>query len=680
MTHLGFRHLVAYVLLAATLLTPTVAFAEREAAETDNPELENSAAPADSSTDSATPPDPQHMWNMREDSEDAIMPMSSSPYWEDIPGGRAFYDGDGNLFVSPAMFVVDVSSWQGEIDWDAFKAQNPNAGAILRLGYGEDTVDKWFARNIAEVKRLDIPYGVYLYSYAYDDTFASNEAHLTGETLANYDADPELGIFYDLEAWEWTGHQHPTTPAAYESIVRHYVSTLTGYGWNEDQIHVYSYTSYLKNQLNSSYIHSKTTWVAQYGPRLTFDITADGQIGWQYSSTGSVSGIAGDVDMNAFSALDRSDVTLDSLGTQVSDLPEGDYLLLSGYSGMDGQPNAVIDIGWSSLKNGEAASLYRLGGTSNQIFHVSPNGDGSYNISAKHSGKSLDVSGPSSANGTPIVQWDYHGGDNQRWTIWRDSTGYCYIASVYASSQNKVMTVSGETAADSSPIQLWSVSGSNSQRFRFVPLSEYEPSLNGWITRNGTRYWYESGIRVEGREMYDAAAGGWRWLQVGGEIAYDQDVYIPPTDKWVRLDEEGLMVKGEDYRYGAWYYFDPITGAMAKGVRYVEAGGGKWVYYDVITGKMAHGEAYLSYDSDHTGWYYFDEWTGEMYHGDRYLESSGGKWVRYDHYTGIMVKGLQYWDGSWYYFDPTTGKMAHGNTWVPEWNSWHHFDEWTGRG
>ena len=95
-------------------------------------------------------------------------------------------------------------------------------------------------------------------------------------------------------------------------------------------------------------------------------------------------------------------------------------------------------------------------------------------------------------------------------------------------------------------------------------------------------------------------------------MAVSKDVFIPndPNNRkegiWVRFDQSGNLVKGENYYNGGWYYFDTTTGAMVKGVKHISSNGGKWVYYDVVTGKMAHGEAYLHYDKkrEHTGWYY----------------------------------------------------------------------------
>lgn len=214
------------------------------------------------------------------------------------------------------------------------------------------------------------------------------------------------------------------------------------------------------------------------------------------------------------------------------------------------------------------------------------------------------------------------------------------------------------------------------------------PALAEWVDASGAPTskefasgWREAdGTLARSKEFLDPSDGSWYWAESDGTIARGKDVWVPSNGgKWVRYGDNGRMVKGEDFRYGGWYYFDEQTGAMAKGVRWVASSGGKWVYYDVATGQMAHGEAYLSYDAEHTGWYYFDPQTGAMVHGDVWVPSDGGKWVRYDDATGQMVKGLDYRYGAWYYLDPQSGTMAHGDCWVPEWGGWYRFDQMTGR-
>ena len=62
--------------------------------------------------------------------------------------------------------VIDVSSHQGTIDWEAVKNSGMVDAVILRLGYASQTVDAQFLRNVSELNRLGIPYTVYLFKYA----------------------------------------------------------------------------------------------------------------------------------------------------------------------------------------------------------------------------------------------------------------------------------------------------------------------------------------------------------------------------------------------------------------------------------------------------------------------------------------------------------------------------------
>ena len=206
-----------------------------------------------------------------------------------------------------------------------------------------------------------------------------------------------------------------------------------------------------------------------------------------------------------------------------------------------------------------------------------------------------------------------------------------------------------------------------------------QPVCSELIAVDGEKYWLESDCTLaRSKEIYDPASDAWYWVDSDGTVATGKDVYIPAHDKWVRYDGRGRMIKGEDYRYGGWYYFDPVTGAMAKGMRFIPSNGGKWVYYDVVTGQMAHGERYVDYDREHTGWYHFDEHTGAMSHGFVYL-TGGKKWVYYDEVTGIMQYGERYIDGGWYYLTPGTGAVDYEWAWIPGKNKWVYYDPVTGR-
>ena len=435
-------------------------------------------------------------------------------HWGTYNNTKAFFDYQNNLFVQQAKGVIDVSGWQGDIDWAKAKADGVE-GVIIRLGYGEgNNADKKAQRNISECKRLGIPFGIYWYSYADTSALAKEEGADVVSKLKQFGVNPSdlaYPVYYDLEKWTWEGHKPPTDPNVYNNIVNNWYSALQSAGYKN--LGVYSYTSYLQGPLKHADIYAKTTWVAQYGARMGFDSFPTNSRGWQYTSSGKVDGISGNVDMNAFG--------------------------------------------------------------------------------------------------------------------------------------NK----------------------------------EY---VNGghWVIENGQKCWQDSdGSLARSKEIYDPESNAWYWIDSDGTMAHDKDVYLRSSGgKWVRYDSNGHMVKGEDYRYGGWYYFDATTGAMVKGISYVPSNGGKKVCYDWVTGKMLYGEQYVDYDKKIGGWYLFDKNTGAMTYGDVYLRSNGGKWVRYDRSTGKMVKGLQRQDGAWYYFDETTGAMSHGLTWVSQWGVWHMFDTVTGRG
>lgn len=222
-------------------------------------------------------------------------------HWGTYNNSKAFFDYQNNLFVQQAKGVIDVSEWQGDINWAKAKADGVE-GVIIRLGYGEgNNADKKAQRNISECKRLGIPFGIYWYSYADTPALAKEEGTDVVAKLKQFGVNPSdlaYPVYYDLEKWTWEGHQPPTDPNVYNNIVNNWYSALQSAGYKN--LGVYSYTSYLQGPLKHADIYAKTTWVAQYGARMGFDSFPTNSRGWQYTSTGKVDGISGNVDMNAF--------------------------------------------------------------------------------------------------------------------------------------------------------------------------------------------------------------------------------------------------------------------------------------------------------------------------------------------------------------------------------------------
>lgn len=222
-------------------------------------------------------------------------------HWGTYNNTKAFFDYQNNLFVQQAKGVIDVSEWQGDIDWAKAKADGVE-GVIIRLGYGEgNNADKKAQRNISECKRLGIPFGIYWYSYADTPSIAKEEGADVVAKLKQFGvnaSDLAYPVYYDLEKWTWKGHQPPTDPNVYNDIVNNWYSALQSAGYKN--LGVYSYTSYLQGPLKHADIYAKTAWVAQYGARMGFDSFSINSRGWQYTSSGKVDGISGNVDMNAF--------------------------------------------------------------------------------------------------------------------------------------------------------------------------------------------------------------------------------------------------------------------------------------------------------------------------------------------------------------------------------------------
>ena len=189
--------------------------------------------------------------------------------------------------------VIDVSEWQGKIDWDkAWKSKQFQA-VILRCGYGTNIIshdDKQWHRNISECERLGIPYGVYLYSYSDGQTTASEINHVL-RLLDGHS--PALPVYIDLEESKYG--------KSFLSNAKQFCKAVENAGYKAG---VYS-GAYLFKKYLTSLDKEYSRWVAAYGSNKDGKIYIDskpnvGEDGWQYTSTKKISGISGTVDTSLF--------------------------------------------------------------------------------------------------------------------------------------------------------------------------------------------------------------------------------------------------------------------------------------------------------------------------------------------------------------------------------------------
>lgn len=194
--------------------------------------------------------------------------------------------------------IMDVSHWQGNIDWDKVKASGKVDGVMLKtvstnrkLSNRKDGlyIDPTFERNYSECKRLGIPVGVYYYTYATDKQMAEAElallkTALTGKTF-------ELPISVDVEdnKIKKVSTQELTDLATYAlgTIERWGFYSLLYVGLCFAQTELYMGGAALKKY---------DVWLAAYRnakptPGWSFGM-------WQYTSTARVPGVSGNVDMS----------------------------------------------------------------------------------------------------------------------------------------------------------------------------------------------------------------------------------------------------------------------------------------------------------------------------------------------------------------------------------------------
>lgn len=183
---------------------------------------------------------------------------------------------------------IDVSNYQGTVDWDMVKAAGIDF-AILRVGPVYGKPDDSFERNAAECERLSIPYGVYYYSYARSVADANKEADRTLAWLGGHH--PSLPVYYDLED-NYILQDPNFSKDKLAQIAQAFCNRMEAVGFKSG---IYANLNWLNNYLDSPSLSGYDHWVAQYNWRCDY---AGSYSFWQYSNSGNVPGVNGRCDMN----------------------------------------------------------------------------------------------------------------------------------------------------------------------------------------------------------------------------------------------------------------------------------------------------------------------------------------------------------------------------------------------
>ena len=206
------------------------------------------------------------------------------------------FNPDGVLREQEFKRIVDISYHQGEIDWDTLWNSGEIDGVILRIGYN-GYEDIRFKEYLDNVKRLNIPYGIYLYSYAHNPAEAIFEANATVQLLQKYNVDPDYPVYYDIESYDIPSQGESSDDISqtdYEGMVYNYVNRLQAAGY---ETKVYTYLNYAMTRFNAN-TRNMVDWIAHYtNGDCGYELP---HRGWQYTSSGQLPGISTSVDLNIF--------------------------------------------------------------------------------------------------------------------------------------------------------------------------------------------------------------------------------------------------------------------------------------------------------------------------------------------------------------------------------------------
>ncbi len=185
---------------------------------------------------------------------------------------------------------IDVSKWQGDIDFSKLKASGVEF-VIIRVGSsnglnGENFVDSKFIQNVKNANAVGIPVGIYFYSYASTIDRAISDAKWIVEQIKDYKVD--LPIAFDWENWG-SFNKFDVSFFGLTNIAKGFMDTIKDAGYDAM---LYSSKTYLENiWLPTSY----PVWLAHYTKNTNY--TGEYSF-WQMCSNGRVDGISGDVDIN----------------------------------------------------------------------------------------------------------------------------------------------------------------------------------------------------------------------------------------------------------------------------------------------------------------------------------------------------------------------------------------------
>ena len=210
-----------------------------------------------------------------------------------IQGAKYTFNSDGTLNTGSGVLGIDVSKWNGNIDWAAVK----NSGVsyvIIRCGYRGSTTgalieDPMFRQNIQGASNAGIKVGIYFFTQAVNEVEAVEEASMVLGLIKGYNI--SYPVFLDVEPSG--GRADGISVETRTAVCNAFCQTIQNSGYKAG---IYANKTWFNEKINTPALTGYKIWLAQYAATPSYTRTKYDM--WQYSSTGRIGGIGTNVDMN----------------------------------------------------------------------------------------------------------------------------------------------------------------------------------------------------------------------------------------------------------------------------------------------------------------------------------------------------------------------------------------------
>ena len=309
------------------------------------------------------------------------------------------YVSSSYIKLSPLEKGIDVSKWNGNVDWDKVKADGIDY-VIIRAGYGNSNVDPYFKSHIEGASKAGLKIGIYWFSYATSVEKAKEEAAKCLETIAPYKNKISYPVFYDFE---YASVDYATKMGV--KITKDLSSKMANVFLNEIKNAGYINGIYTNKDFGDRYfdediLYNNYLWVAQYASTCTYPRP---YMMWQFTEKGTINGIGTPskpvyFDVNYTYLKPYTDEIINGVPESKIDLSSATVNSINSqtYTGSSIKPSVTVTLNGKTLKLNEDYTLTYSNNVNVGTATITINGIGNYTGSKKINfnivPKKLDIS------------------------------------------------------------------------------------------------------------------------------------------------------------------------------------------------------------------------------------------------------------------------------------------------